>query len=264
MKGVLWPAMFLLLLYLTGATSPEVRDRATRENQMLCVGEQNQSYTCESGHCCGESECCSNYHQLWWFWLMWTIIVVLSCFCICQHRRTKARLQQQQRQHEINLIAYREVRSYASPPFRPQPLPDYLLPAYEEVARHPATPPPPYSARLPHADEPFSPLPRSQRATGRDLVPLGVSEDELLHQPDAGHEGRGKEQTAGRHRHFTGDSGIEVCGCSRDGSPLEPLVFCHGCQPCGSGDEERSLEPLRPEVAFYPFVAQDCSPDTQH
>lgn len=51
------------------------------------------------------------------FWLVWAIIVILSCCCVCHHRRSKHRLQQQQRQHEINLIAYREAHNYPSVPF---------------------------------------------------------------------------------------------------------------------------------------------------
>uniref|UniRef100_A0A4W6C2L1 WW domain binding protein 1-like b n=1 Tax=Lates calcarifer TaxID=8187 RepID=A0A4W6C2L1_LATCA len=111
-----------------------------------CEGVNNQSYVCESGHCCGESQCCSYYYELWWFWLVWAIIFILSCCCVCHHRRTKHRLQQQQRQHEINLIAYREAHNYPSVPFYFRFLPNYLLPDYEEVVNRPPTPPPPYSA----------------------------------------------------------------------------------------------------------------------
>jgi phosphoribulokinase len=70
------------------------------------------------------------------FWLVWVIIFILSCCCVCHHRRTKHRLQQQQRQHEINLIAYREAHNYTSLPF-------YFSksPAYQSfpcgTARHP-------------------------------------------------------------------------------------------------------------------------------
>uniref|UniRef100_A0A8C2W6V1 WW domain binding protein 1-like b n=1 Tax=Cyclopterus lumpus TaxID=8103 RepID=A0A8C2W6V1_CYCLU len=111
-----------------------------------CEGVNNQSYICESGHCCGNSQCCSYYYELWWFWLVWAIIFLLSCCCVCHHRRTKHRLQQQQRQHEINLIAYREAHNYPSVPFYFRFLPNYLLPDYEEVVNRPQTPPPPYSA----------------------------------------------------------------------------------------------------------------------
>ncbi|KAK0150459.1 WW domain binding protein 1-like [Merluccius polli] len=111
-----------------------------------CEGLNNQSYSCESGHCCGESRCCSYYYELWWFWLVWAIIIILSCCCICHHRRTKHRLQQQQRQHEINLMAYREANNYTPVPFYFRFLPNYLLPDYEEVVNRPPTPPPPYSA----------------------------------------------------------------------------------------------------------------------
>ncbi|XP_015239786.1 WW domain binding protein 1-like b isoform X2 [Cyprinodon tularosa] len=111
-----------------------------------CEGVNNHSYFCEYGHCCGESQCCSYYYELWWFWLVWAIIFILCFCCICHHRRTKHRMQQQQRQHEINLIAYREAHNFPSVPFYFRFLPNYLLPDYEEVVNRPPTPPPPYTA----------------------------------------------------------------------------------------------------------------------
>lgn len=30
-----------------------------------CEGVNNKSYVCETGHCCGESQCCSYYYELW-------------------------------------------------------------------------------------------------------------------------------------------------------------------------------------------------------
>ncbi|XP_062457890.1 WW domain binding protein 1-like isoform X4 [Pezoporus occidentalis] len=159
------------------------------------MGVNNQSYICETGHCCGQSQCCNYYYELWYefqpalvpsnwfrpqlrrkkrwkrqqellaektsltqqgmlktsrygkgFWLVWTVIIILSCCCVCHHRRTKHRLQAQQRQHEINLIAYREAHNYSALPFYFRFLPNYLLPPYEEVVNRPPTPPPPYSA----------------------------------------------------------------------------------------------------------------------
>ncbi|RMC14595.1 hypothetical protein DUI87_09693 [Hirundo rustica rustica] len=71
------------------------------------------------------------------FWLLWTILILLSCCCAFRHRRAKLRLQQQQRQREINLIAYHGL------------LASFKLPAYEEVAQRPGTPPPPYSPGSP-------------------------------------------------------------------------------------------------------------------
>ncbi|KAM6091035.1 LOW QUALITY PROTEIN: WW domain binding protein 1-like [Theristicus caerulescens] len=116
------------------------------KDKETCMGVNNQSYICETGHCCGQSQCCNYYYELWWFWLVWTIIIILSCCCVCHHRRTKHRLQAQQRQHEINLIAYREAHNYSALPFYFRFLPNYLLPPYEEVVNRPPTPPPPYSA----------------------------------------------------------------------------------------------------------------------
>ncbi|XP_068178610.1 WW domain binding protein 1-like b [Antennarius striatus] len=138
--------MLMMGLFLHAVDSVSPTDPAAERIILHCEGIKNQSYICESGHCCGESQCCSYYYELWWFWLVWGIIFILSCCCICHHRRTKHRLQHQQRQHEINLIAYREAHSYASVPFYFRFLPNYLLPDYEEVVNRPPTPPPPYSA----------------------------------------------------------------------------------------------------------------------
>ncbi|XP_068607505.1 WW domain binding protein 1-like b [Brachionichthys hirsutus] len=133
-------------LFLHAVDSVSPADPAAERILLRCEGIKNRSYICESGHCCGESQCCSYYYELWWFWLVWGIIFILSCCCVCHHRRTKHRLQHQQRQHEINLIAYREAHSYTSVPFYFRFLPNYLLPDYEEVVNRPPTPPPPYSA----------------------------------------------------------------------------------------------------------------------
>ncbi|XP_076585698.1 WW domain binding protein 1-like b [Chaetodon auriga] len=144
MRGACWALKMGLFLHAVGSVTPT--ESAAERSLLHCEGINNQSYICESGHCCGESQCCSYYYELWWFWLVWAIIFILSCCCVCHHRRTKHRLQQQQRQHEINLIAYREAHNYPSVPFYFRFLPNYLLPDYEEVVNRPPTPPPPYSA----------------------------------------------------------------------------------------------------------------------
>uniref|UniRef100_A0AAY4D9P0 WW domain binding protein 1-like n=1 Tax=Denticeps clupeoides TaxID=299321 RepID=A0AAY4D9P0_9TELE len=215
------------------------------DHALLCHGVNNQSYICESGHCCGENSCCSYYYELWWFWLVWAIIILLSCCCVCHHRRTKHRLQQQQRQQEINLIAYREAHNYSSLPFY---FSDYLLPAYEEVVNRPATPPPPYST--PDQPDHQGPLDQvSLRGSAHQ-----ASRSVLL---DQGHPEE-KERTPGRRRRFTGDSGIEVCVCSRaageggdareglaDGEAPGPQDFCDSCSP-GGEDEERAPQQRPP------------------
>ncbi|KAL1005886.1 hypothetical protein UPYG_G00065160 [Umbra pygmaea] len=144
MNEILFSVLTMGLFLDVVAVSPP--DTASDESLVSCEGANNQSYVCESGHCCGESQCCSYYYELWWFWLVWAVILLLSCCCVCHHRRTKHRLQQQQRQHEINLMAYREAHNYSSMPFYFRFLPNYLLPDYEEVVNRPSTPPPPYSA----------------------------------------------------------------------------------------------------------------------
>uniref|UniRef100_A0A8D2L9R5 WW domain binding protein 1 n=1 Tax=Varanus komodoensis TaxID=61221 RepID=A0A8D2L9R5_VARKO len=82
------------------------------------------------------------------FWLLWTVLILFSCCCAYRHRRAKLRLQQQQRQREINLIAYHGACNYPPSMMDLRMLASFKLPAYEEVAHRPTTPPPPYSAVL--------------------------------------------------------------------------------------------------------------------
>ncbi|XP_072513866.1 WW domain binding protein 1-like b [Salminus brasiliensis] len=281
-----------LFLYVAGPVSPT---EASVDEVQQCEGVNNQSYVCESGHCCGESQCCSYYYELWWFWLVWAIIFILSCCCVCHHRRTKHRLQQQQRQHEINLIAYREAHNYTSPPFYFRFLPNYLLPEYEEVMNRPATPPPPYSAlnggptactptdqqeaNCPSRQATPAP-PTSETCCSRTNIeefhssgvgPYHHKDDgkaqtledtPCVENQDVGRkvqlrEAEEKERTAGRHRHFTGDSGIEVCVCGRglenrelkelegllsEEGQDDPLDFCEGCGLRSYEDEEQRAE----------------------
>ncbi|KAJ8402738.1 hypothetical protein AAFF_G00364100 [Aldrovandia affinis] len=292
--------MGLVLFNFVGSVSCTT-ETTTAESKLLCYGVNNQTYICESGHCCGESQCCSYYYELWWFWLVWTIIIILSCCCVCHHRRTKHRLQQQQRQHEINLIAYREAHNYTSLPFYFRFLPNYLLPAYEEVVNRPPTPPPPYSPLQTGQPAGVSPIP-TEPADGlcspqqtAPTPPASITHsarpsiEELAPPAPYGHPGDGKaqrdqsqvasalelpgskeqlrdlgpdgcpedkERTPGRHRRFTGDSGIEVCVCGQgpDGEEmkeleglLEPADYCEGCSGA-TGDEEqvRAPSPERP------------------
>ncbi|XP_076830024.1 WW domain binding protein 1-like a isoform X2 [Brachyhypopomus gauderio] len=314
--------LFLLNTVAGAAAAAASAEGATPESKLLCTGVNNQTYVCDSGHCCGESQCCSYYYELWWFWLVWTVIIILSCCCVCHHRRTKHRLQQQQRQHEINLIAYREVHNYTSLPFYFRFLPSYLLPAYEEVENRPPTPPPPYSASQPgqgpdvlspEQPQELCPLPQcGPRGPLSEITSTGdcieeprcptvhcpavdahkpylsfEEENQLQHvasatSPDISKQGSckelpesveqgldgcpdGKDRTLGRHRRFTGDSGIEVCVCSHgpgegeeeeeEMKELEELLdrdglrehdFCDNCNlhsndPQAPGDEEQGF-----------------------
>uniref|UniRef100_A0A2I4D6F6 Uncharacterized protein LOC106535359 isoform X2 n=2 Tax=Austrofundulus limnaeus TaxID=52670 RepID=A0A2I4D6F6_AUSLI len=113
----------------------------------FCPGINNKAgYLCETGHCCGATGCCTYYYELWWFWLLWTLLILFSCFCAYRHRRAKLRIQQQQRQREINLIAYNGACSYPSSMLDLTFLTSFKLPSYDEVAAQPSTPPPPYSS----------------------------------------------------------------------------------------------------------------------
>ncbi|XP_068424138.1 WW domain binding protein 1-like a [Clinocottus analis] len=185
------------------------------EARLVCQGVNNHSYICESGHCCGETQCCSYYYELWWFWLVWALIIILTCCCICQHWRSKQRFQQQRRQNEINLIAYREAHNNSQLPLYLRFLPTYLLPAYEEVVDRPITPPPPYTP-LQSAPPPTDPLEESPGFDPAISVPGDApppATPEVAQTRLHGAHNPSKDQTPGRYRRFTGDSGIEVCDC---------------------------------------------------
>ncbi|XP_017277129.1 WW domain binding protein 1-like a [Kryptolebias marmoratus] len=177
---------------------------------LVCQGVNNQSYICKTGHCCKETECC-NFYEEWWFWLVWALIIILTCFCVCQHWRAKQRFQQQRRQNEINLIAYREAHNNSQLPLYLRFLPVYLLPAYEDAVNRPATPPPPYTPL-----QPAPPLcdPPEEAAVSPLAVSVPIDADETPEAtqiPPHSVNNQDKDSTPGRYRRFTGDSGIEVC-----------------------------------------------------
>ncbi|KAM9364597.1 WW domain binding protein 1-like a [Pholidichthys leucotaenia] len=186
----------------------------TAEGKLVCHGINNQSYVCESGHCCGEKLCC-NYYEMWWFWLICTMIIIITCLCVCHHWRSKQRFQQQRRQNEINLIAYREARNNSQLPLYLRFLPTSLLPAYEEAVNRPATPPPPYSLvqlTAPPTDPPEEvSCPHSTITPHVDVdvaLPPALEAVQIHSQSTYSPK---KDSMPGRYRHFTGDSGIEVC-----------------------------------------------------
>ncbi|XP_043940312.1 WW domain-binding protein 1-like isoform X2 [Protopterus annectens] len=111
----------LLLLLCIGAGLAKGKD--------LCIKPNNQEYQCDTGYCCGEMGCCTNFHELWWFWLVWTVIVMLSCCCAYRHRQVKKRLQQEQRQREISLMACQGAANTFAPP---SPLPPPPLDAISD------------------------------------------------------------------------------------------------------------------------------------
>ncbi|KAM9489534.1 WW domain binding protein 1-like b isoform 1-T1 [Salvelinus alpinus] len=213
------------------AVSPS--DATLDESVLHCEGLNNQSYVCESGHCCGESQCCSYYYELWWFWLVWVIIFILSCCCVCHHRRTKHRLQQQQRQHEINLIAYREAHNYTSLPFYFRFLPNSLLPDYEEVVNRPPTPPPPYSVF--HTVSPLPTDPQDGLGLGHcptiQTTPVPPVSDTLCSRPSLEEPHRIGAPTIGYNRH------------KADNKPQEPQDGGPGLGP----QEASTEEPRGPE-----------------
>lgn len=183
---------------------PSVTSVPTVLKMVICQGPNNQSYVCQTGHCCEEGQCCTYYYELWWFWLVWALIFILTACCVCHHFHSKQRFQQQRRQNEINLIAYREAHNNSQLPIYLRFLPTYLLPAYEEVGNRPATPPPPYSESSPLNGPPS--VTQAAEASPEPSSPSVLSEAAESQTDSASN----KDHTPSRYRRFTGDSGIEV------------------------------------------------------
>ncbi|XP_008062557.1 WW domain-binding protein 1 isoform X2 [Carlito syrichta] len=198
----------------------------------LCPGANNQPYLCESGHCCGETGCCTYYYELWWFWLLlWTVLILFSCCCALRHRRAKLRLQQQQRQREINLLAYHRACHGAGPAPTSSLLDLRLLsafkpPAYEDVVLRPGTPPPPYTVApgcpLTASSEPAccsSSSSCSAHCEGTNGEGVSSHQGAPPYQEGELVAGVSPAPTPAscRYRRLTGDSGIELCPCPASG-----------------------------------------------
>uniref|UniRef100_A0A8C9J3M1 WW domain binding protein 1 like n=1 Tax=Panthera tigris altaica TaxID=74533 RepID=A0A8C9J3M1_PANTA len=308
-----------------------------RQDKETCVGTNNQSYICDTGHCCGQSQCCNYYYELWCKSLppgasvCHPVLSPLPLFAVCPTTIASAVI---------------------SPPCLPILgfLPNYLLPPYEEVVNRPPTPPPPYSAfqlqqqqQLPAqcgptggsppgadptrgpqgaqssplsgpsrsstrppsiADPEPSDVPASTAATkAPGMEPSGSvaglgeldpgafldkdsdCKEELLrdHSSEQGNAlPDSKDKTPGRHRRFTGDSGIEVCVCNRghhdddlkefntliDDALDGPLDFCDSCHVRPPG-EEQAREPGHPHLPRPPAclllntINEQDSPNSQ-
>lgn len=65
------------------------------QNRLLCVGVNNQSYFCDSGHCCGESQCCSYYYEVWCKY-PWVSLRVSAAYTCCKIRSV----------HGVNDVCY--------------------------------------------------------------------------------------------------------------------------------------------------------------
>ncbi|XP_072240453.1 WW domain binding protein 1-like b isoform X1 [Leuresthes tenuis] len=259
MRGVCSGLKMGLFLHAVGSVTPT--ESAVDRSLLHCEGVNNQSYFCESGHCCGESQCCSYYYELWWFWLVWAIIFILSCCCVCHHRRTKHRLQQQQRQHEINLIAYREAHNYPPVPFYFRFLPNYLLPEYEEVVNRPPTPPPPYTAL--HAgpssvaSSPLAPEQQDGQCSAVQSPPVPPASDGLCCRPSIEEpqpptlDFRPKPDT--KSMQTAQDSGVILLS---DGLNMEGLTSQE--KKTGSGDES-CKDPLLKDFS----LSEGCTEDKE-
>lgn len=49
------------------------------------MGVNNQSYICETGHCCGQSQCCNYYYELWCKSFCFVWLPFLICMALIPH-----------------------------------------------------------------------------------------------------------------------------------------------------------------------------------
>uniref|UniRef100_W5M2Z3 Si:ch73-290k24.6 n=1 Tax=Lepisosteus oculatus TaxID=7918 RepID=W5M2Z3_LEPOC len=108
-----------------------------------CPGINNHAgYLCETGHCCGETGCCTYYYELWYFSLSDTLLLAL-CGTWVWHV-----LHDRMYNMRCMLYVYLGAFEYAIHTEENAGLSflaSFKLPSYEEVAARPNTPPPPYS-----------------------------------------------------------------------------------------------------------------------
>ncbi|XP_006822504.1 uncharacterized protein LOC102806683 [Saccoglossus kowalevskii] len=105
---------------------------------------RRENYWCETGHCCGDGQCCNYYYELWWFWVIWIIVLLIAGCCAWQRRRVRKLMRQQARQAEaIQTVIQNTSPSQDWPTII---YPPCKLPNYSEIGTTIAfgTPPPPY------------------------------------------------------------------------------------------------------------------------
>ena len=52
------------------------------------MGVNNQSYICETGHCCGQSQCCNYYYELWCKSFRFVWLPFLICMALIPYYRS--------------------------------------------------------------------------------------------------------------------------------------------------------------------------------
>ncbi|XP_066449194.1 WW domain-binding protein 1-like [Eleutherodactylus coqui] len=193
----------------------ELAVRGAAYGREFCFGEDRKPYRCEIGYCCGDTECCTFYYELWWFWLAWTLIILAGCCCAYRHRRFKLRHQQELRQREISLMAYQGVAPSASMATALESWPNCKLPTYDEVTQDPPTPPPPYCEILDEAPtgggSPVSPTGLDMAYSDQENAFPEAAEGSAEEHQQNDNVDQGSSSALERRRHVTGDSGIVLC-----------------------------------------------------
>ncbi|XP_057217934.1 WW domain-binding protein 1 [Triplophysa rosa] len=229
------------------------------EGKDYCFGVNNEQYRCEMGYCCGETECCTYYYELWCKHTH-THTVLSSTIAdggdaVCQTGDSVPRRSVSCISGASNSFIFSSSSSLTCAEFSSLfSFPtlwlglvtcrlylsellsgfwtDCKLPDYEEVVGHPPTPPPPYS-EVPSEAQP--PINRPEAAVVLEL-PAEASDRPSCDWTD-------QEDPNTRRRHVTGDSGIEVCVCQLDvdeGLGPEEGRLCQGA--AGGCCSERQID----------------------
>ncbi|TNN81159.1 WW domain-binding protein 1 [Liparis tanakae] len=189
------------------------------QGKEFCFGVNNEQYRCEMGYCCGETECCTYYYELWWFW------------------------------NDCKLPDYEEVVGH--PPTPPPPYSENPLETTPALIPQVSQPDAAVPRPLPEAD-----LRVESQASGssdQEAVAMLIQGEENVEASlmvEEEEEEEEDEELVTRRRHVTGDSGIEVCVCQLDvdeGSGLEEESdeehrMCKATgQDCCSGQQRQTF-----------------------
>ncbi|KAM4751096.1 WW domain binding protein 1-like b isoform 2-T2 [Anableps anableps] len=247
MRGVCSALKMGLFLHAVGSVSPT--ESAGEGSVIHCEGVNNQSYFCEYGHCCGESQCCSYYYELWWF---------LPNYLLPDYEEVVNRPPTPPPPYTALNVNSSSVVSVPMAPEQqvghcPSTQASPAPPVSDGLCSRPITEesqPPPFDFRPKPDNKPL------QTAQDSSIILLsdGLNVEMLTNQEKKSGGGDDsckdpllKELTLsegctedkerlpnGRRRRFTGDSGIEVCVCGTRGSS-----GCGGAGGTGQDSKER-------------------------
>jgi len=176
-------AVFVLLFVNLCVKSKADNSKVKSSTQPIqCPGFNETVYECHTGYCCDKDACCPHYYELWWFWVIWVVTILLA-FCCAYHQKRKRPFQSTPLYPTTDAPdLYAGACNYPGPPAdKKQEMLGYTkLPIYDDVIRVPpsASPPPPYSSgRQPVNTVAY--VQKEKNGTSLQVVPCNVTSSML-------------------------------------------------------------------------------------